>query len=243
MSGRGRSHPCRLNPRASTRSCSTDRCFTWRSDSIACERSTRHRGCCRRAMSSRPSASIACRITGEASHDRLSKPPAIHQHRQRVARRPDRRVRVRRRRATRSCDRANGWRQPGSPVDKRQGLHDRSADAASRGIRRQRRPVRRGRFHQRHQESGRQEHADLRCHRHDRGARLHRLPQPRRRRGAAERSAGRQSLRGGIRQHPQHHRQAARAGADDAAGHLGRGLLLRRYQAERQACAQHSRSG
>ena len=29
----------------------------------------------------------------------------------------------------------------------------------------------------------------------------------------------------------------------DAAGHLGRRLLLRRYQAERQACAQHPRSG
>ena len=28
----------------------------------------------------------------------------------------------------------------------------------------------------------------------------------------------------------------------DAAGHVGRGLLLRRHQAERQARAQHSRS-
>ena len=75
---------------------------------------------------------------------------------------------------------------------------------------------------QRHQEPRRQEHADLRREGHDRRARLHRLPQPRRRRNAAERSAGRQSLRSGVRQHPQHHRQAARARAADAAGHVGR---------------------
>ena len=43
--------------------------------------------------------------------------------------------------------------------------------------------------------------------------------------------------------HPQHRREAARARAEDAAGHLGRGLLLRRHEAERQACAQRSRSG
>ena len=52
---------------------------------------------------------------------------------------------------------------------------------------------------------------------------------------AAERSARRQSLRGRVRQHPQHHRQAARARAEDAAGAVGRGLLLRRHQGERQA--------
>ena len=88
---------------------------------------------------------------------------------------------------------------------------------------------------------GRQEHADLRRQGHDGGAGLHRLPQPRRRGSAAERGAGRQSLRGGVRQHPQHHRQAPGAGAADAAGHLGRRLLLRRHQAQRQARAQHPR--
>ena len=65
--------------------------------------------------------------------------------------------------------------------------------------------------HRRHQGPRRQEHADLRRQGHDRRARLHRLPQPRRRRGAAVRSAGRQSVRGRVRQHPQHRRQAARA--------------------------------
>ena len=61
-----------------------------------------------------------------------------------------------------------------------------------------------------------QEHADLRRQGHDGGARLHRLPQPRGRGSAAERGAGRQPLRGRVRQHPQHHRQAPRAGAADA---------------------------
>ena len=59
---------------------------------------------------------------------------------------------------------------------------------------------------------------------------------------AAQRSARRQSVRGRVRQHPQHHRQAARARAEDAAGAVGRGLLLRRHQGERQARDQHSRS-
>ena len=94
---------------------------------------------------------------------------------------------------------------------------------------------------QRHQEPRRQEHADVRCEGHDGGAGLHRLPQPRRRGSAAERSARRQSVRGRVRQHPQHHRQAARARAEDAGGHVGRRLLLRRHQGQRQARAQHSR--
>ena len=94
----------------------------------------------------------------------------------------------------------------------------------------------------RHQGPGRQEHADLRRQGHDGRARLHRLPQPRRRRGAAVRGAGRQSVRGRVRQHPQHRRQAARARPQQTpAGHLGGGLLLRRHQGEGQARADHPR--
>ena len=44
--------------------------------------------------------------------------------------------------------------------------------------------------------------------------------------------------------HPQHHRQARASGRrQTAAGHVGRGLLFRRHQAEGQAGAQHPRSG
>ena len=39
----------------------------------------------------------------------------------------------------------------------------------------------------------------------------------------------------------QHHREAAREGAADAAGHVGRGLFLRRHEAEGQARAQRAR--
>ena len=60
---------------------------------------------------------------------------------------------------------------------------------------------------------------------------------------AALRSAGRQSVRSRVR-----HASAAsstscaRRRAADAAGHVGRGLLLRRHQAEGQARAQRPRS-
>ena len=96
-------------------------------------------------------------------------------------------------------------------------------------------PLHRGRHLERHQGPGRQEHDGLRRQGHDRRARLHRLPQPRRRRGAAERGAGRQSVRGGVRQHPEHRRQAQGQGRPAAAGHLGGGLLLRRHQGQGQA--------
>ena len=145
--------------------------------------------------------------------------------------------------AAQAAPQPGGGTSPDLIVINADGLHDGPAGAARRGLRGVGRTLRRRRFDQRHPEPGRQEHADVRCQGHDRGAGLHRLPQPRDRGSAAERGAGRQSLRGGVRQHPQHHRQAAREGADGAGRHVGRGLLLRRHQGQRQARADHSRSG
>ena len=93
----------------------------------------------------------------------------------------------------------------------------------------------------RDQRARRQAHADVRREADDDRARLHRLPQPRRRHDAALRSARRQSVRGRVRHDRQHHREAAREGAADAAGHLGRGLLPRRHEAQGQAAAQRAR--
>ena len=48
-------------------------------------------------------------------------------------------------------------------------------------------------------------------------------------------------VRGRVRHHRQHHRQAAREGPPDAAGHVGRRVLLRRHQGQGQARAERSR--
>ena len=77
---------------------------------------------------------------------------------------------------------APGGHESGSHRHQRQGLHDGPARAAGRGVCGVGRALRRRRLDQRHQEPRRQEHADLRCEGHDGRARLHRLPQPRRRR-------------------------------------------------------------
>ena len=55
---------------------------------------------------------------------------------------------------------------------------------------------------------------------------------------AALRGARRQSVRGRVRHHRQHHREAAGEGRQTAAGHVGRGLLPRRHEAQGQAPAQ-----
>ena len=57
----------------------------------------------------------------------------------------------------------------------------------------------------------------------------------------ALRSPGRQSVRGRVRHHRQHHRKTPRESPRDAAGHLGRGVFLRRHQGEGQSPAQRSR--
>ena len=72
-------------------------------------------------------------------------------------------------------------------------------------------------------------------------ARVHRLPQSCARQRIALRCPGRQSLRGRVCDHRQHRRQTPRESARDTAGHLGRGIFLRRHQGEGQSPAQRSR--
>ena len=75
--------------------------------------------------------------------------------------------------------------------------------------------IKAGRFtavgqHRRHEGADRQSHPDLRRQADDDRAGLHRLPQSRTRHDFALRRPGRQSLRGRVRHHRQHHREAPR---------------------------------
>ena len=119
----------------------------------------------------------------------------------------------------------------------RQGLHGRFPRAEGGGVRGQGRPVHRRGKQRGHQGAHRQGNPDVRRPADDDRAGIHRLPQSRAGQRLALRGAGRQSLRGGVRDDLQHRRQTARESPRDTAGHLGGRLFLRRHQGEGQSPA------